>query len=64
MESLLTPADVAQRLNIHVDTVYTLIHQEELPAIRVGGQWRLAESEVRQWVEERHRPRPSKKDSL
>ena len=55
MEFLLTTSDVAQRLKIDVDTVNTLIHQEGLPAIMIGGQWQLPESEFQRWIEERLR---------
>lgn len=53
MEFLLTASDVAQRLNINVDSVSKFISQEELPAIMMGGQWRFPESQVQRWIEER-----------
>ena len=39
--TLLTPDEVADRLRVHVSTVYRRIHLNELSAIRVGRQWRI-----------------------
>ena len=39
--SLLTPEEVAEKLRVHVSTVYRRIHLQELPALRVGRQWRI-----------------------
>ena len=60
METLLTTADVAARLNINVDTVYNLVRRHGLPAARIGAQWRFPESEFQQWVESRRYSRPAK----
>ena len=52
-EELLRAADVAQYLKVNVETVYRLIRQEGLPAIRLGGQWRLRSKDFEQWLEAR-----------
>ncbi len=49
-ETLLTASEIAQHLRLHVETVYRLIHQKRLPAIKIGGQWRFRQSEVEQWL--------------
>ena len=53
-DALLTAADVAQLLRLNVETVYTLIQKEGLPAAKIGGQWRFSESKIRAWFESRH----------
>jgi hypothetical protein len=30
-----------------------MIHKQELPAFKVGGQWRLHESRLTEWIERR-----------
>ncbi|MDH3600357.1 MAG: helix-turn-helix domain-containing protein [Candidatus Tectomicrobia bacterium] len=49
-ETLLTAAEVAQHLRLHVETVYRLIQKASLPAVKVGGQWRFRVSEIDQWL--------------
>ena len=60
MEALLTTADVAARLNVNVDTVYSLVHRHDLPALRVGALWRFPEIEFERRVETRRYPRGAK----
>ncbi len=53
MEFLLTPSEVAKILEVDVEIVDILISNEGLPAIKMGGQWRLPESKVQRWIDER-----------
>lgn len=50
-EPLLSAADVAAWLKLNIETVYDLIAQHQLPAIKIGGQWRFEEAQVREWLE-------------
>ena len=54
---LLTAAEVAALLRVHVETVYALIAQQGLPAARVGGRWRFEEAKVREWFAAQYAPR-------
>jgi excisionase family DNA binding protein len=56
-EPLLTASEVAQFLRLNVETVYALVAKEDLPASKVGGQWRFEEAKIRTWLEARHAPR-------
>jgi excisionase family DNA binding protein len=49
-EPLLTAADVAAWLNLNIETVYDLIAKDQLPAIKIGGQWRFQEAQVCEWL--------------
>lgn len=42
----LTPAEAAELLRIQRDTVYRLIEAGDLPARRIGGQWRIPKAEL------------------
>lgn len=54
MESdLLTTRDIEQRLQISRVTIYRLIRDEGLPAIRVGSQWRFPADAVEAWLKTR-----------
>ena len=49
-EPLLTAADVAAWLKLNIETVYDLIAKDQLPAIKIGGQWRFQEARIRAWL--------------
>ncbi|MPZ75340.1 MAG: helix-turn-helix domain-containing protein [Deltaproteobacteria bacterium] len=50
---LLTLDEAATLLHVSKRTLQRMIKTRELPAFKVGGQWRLRESQLRQWVETR-----------
>ena len=50
---LLTLSEAANLLQVSTRTLQRMIRNRELPAFKVGGQWRLRESQLRQWVENR-----------
>ena len=52
-ENLLTASEVASYLKVKIETVYNLIRKNELPAAKIGGQWRFRETELERWVEAR-----------
>ena len=50
---LLTLSEAANLLQVSTRTLQRMIRNGELPAFKVGGQWRLRETQLRQWVESR-----------
>jgi putative molybdopterin biosynthesis protein len=44
--SWLTPEEVAAELRVSLDTVYRLIRSATLPALEVGGQYRIARTDL------------------
>ena len=51
MKELLTLQQVAQRLQISETTLYKLARKGEIPAIKVGNQWRFKIDEIDKWLE-------------
>lgn len=49
--SLLTAAEVADRLRVSTMTVYRLIRSGELPAVRVGRNYRVAEDALDDYLQ-------------
>ena len=47
----MTLAEAAKMLQVSKRTLLRMIQQKEVPAFKVGGQWRLRESQFRKWVE-------------
>ncbi len=47
----LTTDEVLEYLRINARTVYRLIRNGELPAVRIGRQWRIRRDDLDQWLE-------------
>ncbi len=50
---LLTLPEAAELLHVSTRTLQRMIRRNDLPAFKVGGQWRLRESQLTQWIEGR-----------
>ena len=46
----LTVAEVAAKMRVSKMTVYRLVHNAELPAIRVGRSFRVTEDDVNEYL--------------
>ena len=56
--SLMTIKEVAEYLVVHEITLYTLLKETTLPAMKLGGQWRFQKTLLDQWlVDEMNRQR-------
>lgn len=51
LEAFLTTEEVLGYLNTTPGTIYRLIRSGELPAVRIGRQWRFRRSDLDAWVE-------------
>jgi excisionase family DNA binding protein len=49
-ESLLTTAQVAEYLKVDKFTVYRLVTQKNIPAFKVGNQWRFNKDMIDAWL--------------
>jgi excisionase family DNA binding protein len=49
--ALWTTEDVVAYLNVTPRTIYRLIRTGELPAIRIGHQWRIRQSDLDEWLD-------------
>ena len=53
MSDMLTISEVAKYLKLHELTVRRLAREGELPAFKVGRQWRIKRNLLETWIEER-----------
>ena len=53
MSDMMTIAEVAKYLKLHELTVRRLAREGELPAFKVGRQWRIKRDLLEAWIEER-----------
>lgn len=49
-EQLLTLEQVAKYLNVDKFTVYRLLNEKQLPAFKVGNQWRFKRALIERWL--------------
>ena len=50
---IMTLREVAEYLACHPVTIYRLAQSREIPAFRLGGNWRFKRSEIGQWITQR-----------
>jgi excisionase family DNA binding protein len=55
---LLTLAEAATILKISKRTLHRMIQNRHIPAFKVGGQWRILESRLHQWLQEEENSSP------
>lgn len=48
---LITLETAADILQVSKRTLLRMIQKKDVPAFKVGGQWRIRESQFRRWVE-------------
>lgn len=59
----LTATEVAESLQLNVESIYSLIATEGLPAAKICAQWRFDEDELRAWIAARSVNRQSVENS-
>ena len=60
---LLTLAEAATILKISKRTLHRMIQHRQIPAFKVGGQWRMLESRFQEWVEDEEHSGPKNGES-
>ena len=55
---LITLESAADILQVSKRTLLRMIQKREVPAFKIGGQWRIRESQFRKWVEHKEHGGP------
>jgi len=50
---IMTPKEAAKYLGFHLVTIYRLLKKQEIPATKIGGQWRFKKDILDAWLSER-----------
>lgn len=50
MQNLLTVKEVAALLRVSTQTLYKMLEHGEIPAVKVGSQWRFDRERIREWL--------------
>jgi excisionase family DNA binding protein len=53
MTTVLTLDQVADYLKVHPSTVYRLLKKKQIPAFKIGADWRFNAESIERWVHER-----------
>ncbi len=48
-DKVLTVVEVAEYLHVHPSTIYRLLRRKEIPAFRVGSDWRFNRESIDAW---------------
>jgi PTS system nitrogen regulatory IIA component len=51
LEAFLTTEEVLRYLKVTPRTIYRLIRAGELPAVRIGRQWRFRRTDLNEWLD-------------
>jgi excisionase family DNA binding protein len=62
-DEILTLPEVAQLLKVAEKTVYTMAQKGELPAFKVGGQWRFRRTDLDAWIDAKTRRSAGEEES-
>ncbi len=52
-DRLLTTRELQDHLQLDRVTIYRMVKEGELPALRVGGQWRFSAAAIDRWLRSR-----------
>jgi excisionase family DNA binding protein len=53
MNTILTLSEVARFLRVHPSTVYRLLKHQDIPAFRVGSDYRFTQEAIESWMKKR-----------
>ena len=53
---LLTPEQVAEMLQVKLNTLYSWTHQRKIPHLKVGRLVRFSRRDLEQWIERQRKP--------
>lgn len=59
LKHMLTVKEVAALLRVSTQTLYKMLEQGQIPAVRVGSQWRFDRDKVEGWIESQGVPSSS-----
>ena len=52
LEPLLTLNEAAELVNVSKRTLLRMIQRTQFPALKIGGQWRVRQSQLSKWIQD------------
>jgi excisionase family DNA binding protein len=62
LAKVMTLEEVASYLRVHASTIYRLLKRRELPAFKVGSDWRFNQESIDRWRSDREETGVSTED--
>lgn len=59
-DSLMTVKEMAAMLRVSAQTLYKMLEQGEIPAVKVGSQWRFDREKIKDWMDAQSGPPSSR----
>lgn len=59
---LLTIREISQILKMSTQTIYKMIESGQIPAIKIGAQWRFDEEKILEWIRQHETNMPTHRD--
>jgi len=59
MNTYITPAQLADNLNISIKTVYDWVFYRKIPYLKIGKLVRFKDTEIEKWLKEKERKLPN-----
>ncbi len=50
LSDLMTTTEVAQHLQVYRSTLYKLIHRRQIPAFKIGADYRFKREAIEKWI--------------
>jgi excisionase family DNA binding protein len=50
---VMTVEEVADYLQVHTSTIYRLLKRHEIPAFKLGSDWRFKQESIDRWISQR-----------
>ena len=50
MEGPMTVAELSQYLKLDKITIYKMVKEKRMPAVRIGHQWRFFQEDIEKWI--------------
>lgn len=57
MDELLTLEELAQYLKISKPTLYKMVENDRIPALKIANQWRFKKEDIDRWLEQHRKSR-------
>lgn len=53
MGKIMTVEEVSEFLQVHPSTVYRLLKRHDIPAFKLGSDWRFNQESIERWIKQR-----------
>ena len=54
-DTFFTVGELAEFLKVHHTTIYRLVKRQDLPAFKIGSDWRFSKKAIEKWLAERQK---------